>query len=175
MKYLNLTVKEIVNSRAEAALKLASPGDAVMIVRGQPRWLLLKCPCGCGEEIPINLDRRAGKAWRIYGSKEEGITIFPSVWRDTGCRSHFIAWGGKILLFRQWEDGDDLSSHQPCQDALVRKVRSAWPDRGWTYYVDLADALEEIPWDVLAACRHLTKSGFLVEGPGERQSYFKVR
>lgn len=175
MKYLNLTLKAIVDSRAEAGTKLTAPGDAVLIVRGRPRWLLLKCPCGCGEEIPINLDHRAGKAWRIYERKEEGLTVFPSVWRDTGCQSHFIVWRGRISLYGRWEDGDGLSSYQPRQDALLRKVRAAWPDHAWTYYVDVADAIDEIPWDVLAACRQLTNSNFLLEGRGELQSHFKVR
>lgn len=175
MKYLDLTLNAIVASRAEAASNLSIPGDAVLIVRGQPRWLFLKCPCGCGEEIPINLDQRAGKAWRIYGSKEVGLTIFPSVWRDTGCQSHFIVWRSRILLFGRWDDGDELSSQWPRQDALVHRLRTAWPGHGWAQYVDIADMLNEIPWDVLGACRQLTKSGFLIEGEGDLHSHFKVR
>src|SRR5258708_7376675 len=67
MRTLTLALKSTVESRASAADLLKSPGDAVLIQRGQPRWLILKCPCGCGDEIPVNLDRRAGKAWRFYG------------------------------------------------------------------------------------------------------------
>lgn len=175
MKSLDLNLRAIVESRADAGAKLMTSGDAVLIVRGQPRWLILKCPCGCGEEIPINLDQRAGKAWRIYERNKGGLTLFPSVWRDTGCQSHFIVWRGRISLYGKWEDGDVLSAFQPDQDALLRKVRAAWPVQGWTHYVNVADDIDEIPWDVLGACRQLTRSDFLVEGRGELQSHFKVR
>jgi hypothetical protein len=174
MKYLNVTVRATVDSRAKVGLNLVHPGDAVLIVRGYPRWLLLKCPCGCGEEIPVNLDQRAGKAWRIYGSKEQGVTLFPSIWRDTGCQSHFIVWGGRILLFGGWEREDAISPHRPGQDILEQDIRAAWPNREWINYVDLADALDQIPWDVLAACRRLTKSGFLIEGLGDQQAHFRL-
>src|SRR5205814_291355 len=102
MKNLTLSLKAVVGSRADVAKQLQLPGDAVLIQRGQPRWLLLKCPCGCGDEIPVNLDKRAGKAWRLYGDAHAPVTLFPSVWRDTGCESHFIIWRGEILLFGGW-------------------------------------------------------------------------
>ena len=96
MKRLKLSLKAVVESRASATGKLALPGEAVIVERGVPRWLLLKCPCGCGEEIPINVDPRSGKAWRLYQDNRLGITLYPSVWRDTGCESHFIVWRGQI-------------------------------------------------------------------------------
>jgi len=36
---------------------VSAPGDAVLIERGAPRWLLLAR--GCGTELPINLDTHA--------------------------------------------------------------------------------------------------------------------
>jgi len=30
---------------------VSAPGDAVLIKRGAPRWLLLARPCGCGTEL----------------------------------------------------------------------------------------------------------------------------
>src|ERR1039457_1764232 len=98
MKDLTVSLKSVVGSRAEAEGLLRMPGDAVLIQRGQPRWLLLKCPCGCGDEIPLKLDQRAGKSWRLDGDAKSAVTLFPSVWRDTGCRSHFIIWRDRILL-----------------------------------------------------------------------------
>jgi len=105
-----LRLLKVVSTRGEAAGYLKSPGDAVLIERGRPRLLLLACPCGCGEEYPINLDDRAGKAWRIYRNRGKGLTLFPSVWRDTGCGSHFIIWRDRILLFGQGEEVLDESS-----------------------------------------------------------------
>src|SRR5947208_4568845 len=108
MKYLPLNLRAVVESRSEVGALLSKPGDAVIIQRGQPRWIMLNCPCGCGEDIPINLDRRAAKAWRYYDGEGRGVTLFPSVWRDTGCQSHFIVWRGRILLLEAY--GEDESS-----------------------------------------------------------------
>ncbi len=175
MKYMTLSLKSIVESRSEISSQLAAPSDAVLIVRGQPRWLLLKCPCGCNDEIPINLDRRAGKAWRLYGLKDQSLTLFPSVWRDTGCLSHFIIWNGQILLM----DGRDYPTHQSASHSdlpsFAKRVKESWPREGWVHYVKIADQLGEIPWDVLDACRYLVHAGVLVEGCGQFRSSFRRR
>lgn len=175
MKNLTLSLKSVVESRAEVANQLKLPGDAVLIQRGQPRWLLLKCPCGCGDEIPVNLDRRAGKAWRFYGGAKSGVTLFPSVWRDTGCESHFIIWRDQILLFGG--QGDDVSSSPVHPDilSLSKRVLESWPSEGWASYVDVADRLDEIPWDVLDACRYLARVGSLIEGRNQHRAMFRRR
>jgi|SRR6267154_681817 len=175
MKYLSVSLKAVVESRAEIAGQLKSPGDAVLVQRGQPRWLLLKCPCGCGEDIPVNLDRRAGKAWRLYSEKKTGLTLFPSVWRDTGCGSHFIVWRNQILLFGTSEDEMGLSRADPQLLSLASRVLEKWPSGEWTTYVDVADLLREIPWDVLDACRHLARVGSLIEGRGRHHGMFRRR
>jgi hypothetical protein len=173
MKNLPLNLKSIVESRSEVGSLLCKPGDAVIILRGQPRWMILKCPCGCGEEIPINLDRRAGKAWRYYDRDGRGLTLFPSVWRDTGCQSHFVVRWGRILLLDSYGEGD-ASSHLDLLD-LVQRLRSAWPSRGMVSYIDIADQMGEIPWDVLDACRRLAREGVLVEGSAKQRTMFRRR
>ncbi|MBI3504680.1 MAG: hypothetical protein HY059_07550 [Proteobacteria bacterium] len=176
MRNLTLSLKSVVESRAEVADELKLPGDAVLIHRGQPRWLLLKCPCGCGDEIPVNLDRRAGKAWRLYRDARSVVTVFPSVWRDTGCESHFIIWRDQILMFGG-DDDTNLSSspvHPDLRD-LAERVLGAWPAAEWRSYADVADALGEIPWDVLDACRYLAQRDLLIEGRGQRRGTFQRR
>lgn len=173
MKYVALNLKAIVDSRSDVGDLLHGPGDAVLIQRGGPRWLLLKCPCGCGEELPINLDCRAGKAWRYYRDTGIGVTLFPSVWRDTGCESHFIVWRGRILLFGAFDSDDDVELKLPSFIELVERVLAAWPAASLTLYVDVADQLEEIPWDVLDACRHLSRKGLLIEGTGPQRGMFR--
>ena len=175
MKNLTLSLKAVVGSRAEVANQLQSPGDAVLIQRGQPRWLLLKCPCGCGDEIPVNLDKRAGKAWRLYGDAQAPVTLFPSVWRDTGCESHFIIWRGEILLFGGLSDDVSSPRVDPRRGLLSKEVLKTWPSEGWTSYVEIADMLDEIPWDVLDACRQLVRDGSLIEGRGEERDRFRRR
>src|SRR6266478_332599 len=121
----------VVPTRGEASAYLKAPGDAVIVERGRPRLLMLSCPCGCGEELPINLDARAGPAWRLYRNRRTGMSLFPSVWRESGCESHFVVWGDKIFLFGQYEEDEDMmetsslqtDSGEPLADA-VRRVLS---------------------------------------------------
>lgn len=172
MTRLRLSLQAIVESRAEVTDQLQRAGDAVLIQRGQPRWLLLRCPCGCGEDIPVNIDPRAGKAWRLYHDKN-GVSLFPSVWRDTGCESHFIVLRSQIYLFGGYDDvstdrGADLDAQR-----LDARVMNAWPAAGFIHFVDVADLLAEIPWDVADSCRRLVRAGFMLEGRGQERGMFK--
>ena len=173
MKNIALSLKSIIQSRTEVGAQLVAPGDAVLIIRKQPRWLLLKCPCGCDDEIPINLDQRAGQAWRIYRNRDEQLTLFPSVWRDTGCLSHFIIRSSHILLLSEKEHYTYRSPTHPEFLSLVTRVQESWPSDGWVQFVEVADLLGEIPWDVLDACRYLVLVGVLVEGRGKLRSNFQ--
>ena len=171
-KNSKLNFKSIVQSRGEASQYLKSPGDAVLIERGRPRWLLLSCPCGCGDEIPINLDSRAGKAWRIYRDKKFGLSLYPSVWRDTDCESHFIIWRDRILLYGQGDDEFGSPVHSDEMVVLSKAVLSALPIAGFVSYTDVADSIDEVPWDVLDALRFLVKKGLVRENAGKQRGNF---
>ena len=173
MKKKDLSLKSIVKSRSEISSQLEAPGDAILIIRGEPRWLLLKCPCGCNDEIPVNLDWRAGNAWRIYGGVDERLTLFPSVWRDTNCRSHFIIRNGQIALIDETQFEMFQSASHPDFSLLVRRLEGLWPAEGWVHYVEVADQMGEIPWDVLDGCWYLVGKGVLVAGRGRRRSKFR--
>ena len=115
MKAQILNLKKTVDSLAATSELLLAPGDAVIVHRVCFRWLTLSCPCDCHEIIRINLDPRAGPAWSLYQSKEH-ITMYPSIWRDTGCGSHFIIWRNKILLLNRAPGGaieNELSGTRP--------------------------------------------------------------
>jgi Family of unknown function (DUF6527) len=165
-------LKRTVASRADAGGLLCSPGDAVLIERGVPRWLLIACPCGCGEEFPINLDDRAGPAWHIYRSPKDELSIFPSVWRDSGCKSHYIVWRNHVYLFGDYYDSLDDFRGYPGNEDLNRKVLDALSSEGHIHFAKLADDLAEIPWDVLAACRTLVRRGLATEGVADEQGAF---
>lgn len=83
--------------RDEANVLLEKPGDAVLVERGVPRSLVMRCPDGCGETLTINLDRRAGKAWRMHAEKNATLSLYPSVWKADGCRSHFVVRQSRII------------------------------------------------------------------------------
>ncbi len=54
-------------------------------------WLIaFKCPCGCNADIKLNLLKDADPRWDFSYSAKNSISIFPSVHRITGCKSHFI-------------------------------------------------------------------------------------
>ena len=167
-----LHVRKVVTSRAEASAYLRSAGDAVLVERGTPRWLLMRCPCGCGAELPINLDPRAGKAWRLYKTPKGDVSLYPSVWRDTECRSHFVIWRDNILLFGGAEE--EFGEPRPREEAssLAAAVLNRLPASAFVSFVDVADALGEIPWDVLHALRGLAKRGFVREGLGRQRGTF---
>jgi hypothetical protein len=54
------------------------------------------CPCGCGDVIELNLLKRARPCWGVQEHSDGTITLAPSVWRQKGCRSHFILRRGRI-------------------------------------------------------------------------------
>lgn len=149
---------------SEAVPKLVVPGDYVVVVRGVPRSIVMACPDGCGEILPINLDRRVGKAWRIYETGQD-LTIFPSVWRDTGCRAHFIVWRDKIL----WPDA--LGTTEPVFDEeSLSTVLSRLGSSGFTSFETIAEELGMIPWEVLWACYALVRQQRAIEG---KQGHFR--
>jgi hypothetical protein len=72
--------------------------------------------------------------------------------------------------------GWDLADREPVHfdvQSLSDRVLAAWPDKGYASYVDVADALKEIPWDVQDACRWLLKRGRLEEASGTRRGWYK--
>jgi len=166
-----LRLSGTVSRRSEASNHLRSPSDVVLVERERPRLLLLFCPCGCREELPINLDPRAGLAWRFYSSGRNGLSLFPSVWRESGCRSHFIVWRGKTYLFQRAED--ELNTSQQTQDsALDDEVRERLPGAGLVSFVELAEDLGVVPWDVLIVCHRLVRKGVAREGKSRQRGSF---
>ena len=53
-------------------------------------------------------------------------------------------------------------------ESLKDRVLKAWPAERWVPYVEVADTLHEIPWDVQEACLVLVRMGKLIEGDDGR-------
>lgn len=173
MKRLQFSLRAVVQARSDGSRHLGSPGDAVLVERGQPRLLLLSCPCGCGDELVVNLDPRAGPAWRLYQDwRGRQVSLFPSVWRRDGCRSHFIVWRDRILLLGQGRA--DWESPSPASGVVVQidTVRERLPVAGLRSFADVAAELDAVPWDILAACRRLVHLGLAYEGHGDQEGSF---
>jgi hypothetical protein len=161
-----------VSTRSEASAFLKSPGDGVLVERGRPRLFLLSCPCGCGEEFPINLDSRAGQAWRLYRNGRAGLSIFPSVWRTSGCKSHYVIWRNRILLFGQNEDDFDSGLQSDELAVSTDDVLRLLPATGFISFVDIAESLNAVPWDVQVLCRRLVRMKVAREGKGQQRGSF---
>lgn len=87
-------------------LKLVSelpkePIEHVLYLEGNVKeddywYALLKCPCGCGDNIMLNLMADSRPCWDVV-FKKETFSIYPSIWRKKNCCSHFWLKKGKII------------------------------------------------------------------------------
>ena len=159
-----VAMKGEVTHRHLADEVLKAPGDAVLVRRGVLRSMVMTCPDGCGEVLTVNLDGRAGKAWR-YFDRDGDVSLFPSVWRDTGCESHFILWRSRIY-WCDWNEELDIP-----MDEVIAQVRGALGTQ-LESYTSIADRLELVPWAVLSACGKLRREGIAVEGRDKLRGHF---
>lgn len=159
-----------VETRDAAAPMLKNSGEFVIVERGKPRMIIMRCPCGCGDDLIMNVDGRVGKAWRYYRN-QYGMSLYPSYWRDAACESHFIIWNNNIYWCSGWESEESETwsvSHD--LEEIVRKNLSA----EFTKYYDVAERLDLIPWEVLQACRQLVKRGIVESGKKEQYGEFRL-
>lgn len=80
-----------------------APKANILYVAGEGEhvWAAaLICPCGCGEQIQLNLLKAASPRWTLHQDTAGQPSLKPSVWRRKGCRSHFFLRGGKIVWCR---------------------------------------------------------------------------
>lgn len=153
-----------VTNRHLADEVLKEPGDAVLVSRGVLRSIVMSCPDGCGEVLTVNLDGRAGKAWRYY-DRGGDVSLFPSVWRDTGCESHFILWRSRIY-WCDWNEELDI----PMGEVIVQVRDELRPQL--ESYTAIAERLDLVPWAVLSACGKLRQEGIAQEGKDKLRGYF---
>lgn len=65
----------------------------VLYVIGIPphEWsVAMLCPCGCQAIIQLNLLKQTRPCWELIHNRDGSVSLSPSVWRQTGCRSHFF-------------------------------------------------------------------------------------
>jgi hypothetical protein len=61
------------------------------------RWALFRCPCNCGHVITLSLQTAHNPRWRISKGRQGHPTLYPSIWRNAGCLSHFWVDDGRIV------------------------------------------------------------------------------
>ncbi len=170
MKELSYSVVRTVERYPEAAEAVVRTGDCAIVERaGTQRQLVIRCPDGCGEVLSINLDPRTGPAWRLY--KRAGRwSLYPSIDRTSGCMSHFILWNERII----WADDEADELGAEVLDRLLQPLLAVLQRRHSASYVELADELGELPWDILSVCRSLARQNKLTEGTGKNRGVFSA-
>jgi len=150
---------------------LATPGDAALVRRGRLRSILIACPDGCGETLVINLDSRAGKAWKLY-RRGKILSLYPSVWRDGGCGSHFIVWRSKIIWCGRYGDDHFAPSYDV---ALEKRVLELLERERSQTAEELSLLLGEIPWEVGQAARSLVRKGRAIRKHQAQREFFRLK
>lgn len=68
-----------------------------LIGEGGHLWFaVMLCPCGCGETLHMSLLVDGRPRWELTEHFDGTISLVPSIWRKTGCRSHFWLRHGQI-------------------------------------------------------------------------------
>lgn len=108
-KFTSVTVLEhpLKNSDVhENTLYLVAPGR-------NHKWVLFKCPCGCGHVVTLSLQKIHNPYWSLTSELNGSPTIYPSVWQDTPCYSHFWVRKGRVYWCLDsgtpsWQTNDQL-------------------------------------------------------------------
>ena len=69
-----------------------------LLGEGEYRWfVVLLCPCGCGALLQLSLLDEAIPRWTLNEHGDGTVSLCPSVWRTTGCRSHFFVRRSRVV------------------------------------------------------------------------------
>ena len=66
------------------------------------KWVLLKCPCGCGDLITLSLMKSHKAFWNLKIDLMKRVTLSPSIWKNDGCKSHFFVKKGKLRWAKEY-------------------------------------------------------------------------
>lgn len=61
-----------------------------------PQYAVFLCPCGCGRTVELNLNTSSSPHWSVEFHLSGTISFAPSIWRKSGCYSHFFLERNKI-------------------------------------------------------------------------------
>jgi len=83
----------------------------LVIEDGYEELVSFACPCLCGATVHLNLIPDQNPFWCLSRNKDKRVTLYPSVRREKGCRSHFWVRNGRV----QW-----------CSDSEPQVHRQIW-------------------------------------------------
>lgn len=86
--------------------------------------------------------------------------------------SHFIIWNHTIVWCGGNYGDQDVVVEEEVQ---LRERVLPLCTQEWKHYTELAEQLDEVPWDVNRVCRYLARClGVLIEGEDKLRDYFKL-
>lgn len=94
------------------------PGQFISVShKGKLFWSVFRCPCGCGEVISLPMSHPHTPRWRLEISTAGRPTLYPSIWRNKGCKSHFWLTDGSVYWcddsgIEPWHARPDIYSHK---------------------------------------------------------------
>lgn len=84
-------------SFAEDLPEKLSPLTLYLIGEYENYWqVVMLCPCGCGYKLHMNLLEEYSPYWE-YKIENGKVSLYPSIDRFVGCKSHFYLKYGKIV------------------------------------------------------------------------------
>jgi hypothetical protein len=85
------------SDRASATSAAKQRGVAALISSGNARkWLLFACPCGCNQQIALNLMQNHRPHWEVDIVTPIKFTVYPSI-DSTTCGAHFWLRDGMVI------------------------------------------------------------------------------
>jgi len=63
---------------------------------GENWSVAMRCPCGCGDSLELMLLKEIKPNWSLKTNDQQPPSLRPSIWRRTGCQSHFWLRNGHI-------------------------------------------------------------------------------
>lgn len=84
-------------SRSNAVAAARNAGVAALVSGGKGyKWLVMQCPCGCKQELALNLMHSHKPFWRIEIKSENKFSVHPSV-DSTTCGAHFWILDSQVI------------------------------------------------------------------------------
>lgn len=72
--------------------------DLILAREDDEDWCVgFRCPCGCRRIIELLVVPEAKPRWDITCDVDGHPSLYPSVWLQTGCRSHFWLRNGRVF------------------------------------------------------------------------------
>jgi hypothetical protein len=93
---LKYTLKKFEN-RKDALLAGEQFGVmAIQQVGSSSKWAIFKCPCGCNEQVMLNLMQTHYPFWKVEIKSPKDFSIHPSI-DSTTCKAHYWIKHGQVV------------------------------------------------------------------------------